>query len=861
MATRNLVPRNSGEGSVGRVEKAWATGVFDNLYIRDIELSMDQNVRTSDNVEFVSGNFISGLTLAGVDITGLQSTIDQAAEVAAEFCFFSNVENNIGVASKDYHATPTQDTFLSGFSVASAEDLKVYFQWDGPNDDYIGSGFINGQQIPISNIQQVGSGTRRFIGYIDNLNATGLNFITGEANGRQIKLSVTELGGGPTPTNISIDEIGNATPKPGELLGSTHLKEGDQINIFVDFNTNDVDLIKVHNFGLAKEIDFANYQIQDINGTFRATIPVEVSPRNGNLSVAIQAINSFGSTGELKESSDFNNNSGARDLDQAYPIISAISPTDYNGRQDGLRESENASITNSILNWSDGIDFIEYQALTSEISIQNPQSFEADKAVSYENGIFNNEDNVQIFASRTANGSTDTETLKVKIANGPVVTGVELSSSALSATSPNIIGSSEVKAGDVVESKVFIKGNGVSMSDISISVLNSGASNGQQQSYSSSYAKTQLPDGSFEFNVPIKIYGVLGNPSRDGAQAITVKCRNNFQTQGDDFTSSESVILNNGIIPILSINSVTYPGSQQAIKNGDSVTVFNNASNFDTISYSSPQGQLLISNSSTFESEKSISYSTGGYNIEGDGGVNNLKIGATKSSNGATTESFKIVNIANSPLTLSINNLAPSLSSSPNGASDQFYMSSSQLMLSSPTLSTDVNQTNPSSLNQNSSGTGKSNNSYTITVSDLDTKGTFAWQVSATNLANITTTSISSSPNYKLAGFSPRTISASPNSLGAGLADIGTTVSNPNNLTFENISEGGSAPNGGTAYIYQPYSDGVQLNNTYDLNNKFAVCNSSGVTDSDGNYVFNLDKLNRSANTSTSNPASFVISE
>ena len=33
----------------------------------------------------------------------------------------------------------------------------------------------------------------------------------------------------------------------------------------------------------------------------------------------------------------------------------------------------------------------------------------------------------KFFASRTANGSTDTETLKVKIANGPVITGVELS--------------------------------------------------------------------------------------------------------------------------------------------------------------------------------------------------------------------------------------------------------------------------------------------------------------------------------------------------------------------------------------------------------------------------------------------------
>lgn len=861
MATRNLVPRNSGEGSVGRVEKAWATGVFDNLYIRDIELSMDQNVRTTDNVEFVSGNFSSGLTLAGVDITGLQSTIDQAAEAAAEFCFFSNIENNIGVASKDYHTTPTQETFLSGFSVASAEDLKVYFQWDGPNDDYIGSGFINGQQIPTSNIQQVGSGTRRFVGYIDNLNATGLNFITGEANGREIKLSVTELGGGPTPTNISIDEIENATPKPGELLGSTHLKEGDQINIYVDFNTSDVDLIKVHNFGLAKEIDFTNYQIQDINGTFRATIPVEISPRNGNLSVAIQAINSFGSTGELKESSDFGNNSGARDLDQAYPIISANSPSNYNGRLDGLRESESVSIANSISNWSDGTDSIEYQALTSEILIQNPQSFETDKVVSYQDGVFNNENNIRIFASKIANGSTDEKTLKVKIANGPVITGVELSPNALSATSPNVIGSSEVKAGDIVESKIFIEGNGVSMSDISISVLNHGASNGQQQSYSSSYAKTQLPDGSFEFNVPIEIYGALGNSSRDGAQPIKIKCKNNFQTQSDEFTSSESTILNNGVIPILSINSITYPGSQQALKDGDSATVLNNGNNFDLISYTSPQSQLSISNNLVFENNKNVNYLNGGYNIEGDGGSNNFKVTATKSSNGAVTESYKIINIANDPLTLSINNLNSLVKSSSAGVQDQFALSSSQLMLSSPTLSIDPNQTSPSALSQNSSGTGKSNNSYTLTVLDSNTKGVFTWQVSATNLANTETTSIISNPNYTLEGFEQRTVIASPNNLGAGLAPIGTTVSNANNLNFENVSEGGLASNGGTLYSYKSLSAGTQLNNSFDDNNKFTICDENGVFDENGGFVFNLDKLNRAANSSTSNPASFVVSE
>ena len=499
--------------------------------------------------------------------------------------------------------------------------------------------------------------------------------------------------------------------------------------------------------------------------------------------------------------------------------------------------------------------------MTSEISIQSPQSFESDKTVSYENGIFNNENNIQIFASKTANGSTDTETLKVKIANGPVITGAELNSNALSAASPNIVGSSEVKAGDIVESKIFIEGNGVSMSDISISVLNSGASNGQQQSYSSLYAKTQLPDGSFEFNVPIKIYGVLGNPSRDGAQTITVKCKNNFQTQSDDFASSGSVTLNNGIIPILSINSVTYPGSQQAIKNGDSATVLNNANNFDTIYYTSPQGQLSIPNNSTFESEKNINYLSGGYNIEGDGGSNNFKVAATKLSNGAVTESYKIINIANDPLTLSVNNLNPLIKSSSVGVQDQFSLSSSQLMLSNPTLSIDPSQTNASTLSQSSSGTGKSNNSYTLTVLDSNTKGVFAWQVSAINLANIETSSITSNPNYTLEGFEQRTVIASPNSLGAGLAPIGTAVSNANNLNFENVSEGGLASNGGTLYSYKPLPAGTQLNNSFDDNNKFTICDENGVFDEKGTFVFNLDKLNRAANSSTSNPASFVVSE
>ena len=865
MATRNLVPRNSGEGGVGKIQKAWATGVFDNLYFGGLLVSMDQNVRTTDDVEFASGNFTNGLTVNGVEITGLLggggTTIEQTLSGSAEFLFFSDVSDNNGITEKTFYQTPSTNLYLSGVTVASAADLRVELQWDGPNDDYMGEAYINDQKIPFQNIQELGSHTRRFIGYIDNFNAVGLNAITGRANNRTITLPLNELGAGPEATNIFIDSIENATAKPGELLGSTHLKQGDQINVYADFNTNDVSLIKVLNSGIAEEIGFTNYSLSNISGTYRATIPITVSSNNGSQGVAIQAINSFGSTGQAIRSDSFTHGSGTRDLDQTYPIISATDPTNYNGRSDGLREGESVILSNSISNWNSGTDFIQYTELDNLISINNKNLFETSKTVSYVSGIYNNSDNLTIYVYRTGNGATDTENVKIKIANGPVITGATVNQTASSATSPNIIGTGELKAGDTVESEVYIDGNGVSINDISISVLNNGLSDGSQTSYISSYTKTTLGDGSFKFIVPINVFGTLGDGSRDGSQTADFRARNNFSTTSDTFTSTNSAEINNASIPLVQISSVTYPASQQAIKSTESATVSNSVSNFDTISYSSPNSELTISNSTTFEANKNTDYLNGGYNIDGDGGVNNFKISATKLSNGATIESYKIVNIANTPLILSITNLASKLSSSAAGISDQFNLVSSQLMLSNPTLGTDSSQTNPSSLTQNSSGTGKNSNSYSITVTDSDTKGTFNWQVSATNLANISTTSISTNPTYTLEGFEERTIIASPTSLGAGLAPIGTTVSNVSNLNFENVSEGGTAANGGTIYTYQSYADGIQLNNTYDVNNKFTVCNSLGVTDTDGGFVFNLDKLNRSANTSVLNPATFIISE
>ena len=352
--------------------------------------------------------------------------------------------------------------------------------------------------------------------------------ITGHANGRSTIIPLNELGGGPEAVNITIDEISNATARPGHELGSSHLKQGDTINIFVDFDRNDVDFIKVHNHGLAQEIDFSNYNLVDIGGLFRATIPVTVSNRSGPSSVAVQAINSFGATGDLKESTDYGHTSGTRDLDQLYPVINANDPASYNGRSDGLREGESTTFSNNISNWSDTTDTVSYTSLTPDISITNSGIFESTKSVDYVDGIFNNSDNIEIHALRTNNGATDTERVKVKIANGPVIISGSLDPLATSATSPHIIGTQEVKAGDTVNSEIVVDGKGVSINNISISVQNEGVSRGTQTSFSSSYSKTTLSDGTYKFTVPISVFGTIGSSNRDGDQAASFKARNNF---------------------------------------------------------------------------------------------------------------------------------------------------------------------------------------------------------------------------------------------------------------------------------------------------------------------------------------------
>lgn len=872
MATRNLVPRNNGEGGVGKIGKAWATGVFENLIINGQNISLNQGLSNTDTVEFASGNFVDGLTINGVDVATVTGKIDRIIDNSTEFAFFSNILSNTTAVEKTYYNTPTPEVYLSGVTVGSADDLKVYLQWDGPSDNYFGEASINGQSIPIENIQQLGEHTRRFEGYIEHLNLAGQSFISGQANNRSITIPLQELGGGPVPINISIDEIYNATPKFGQQLGESFLKEGDVVNAYIDFDTDDISSIKVHEYGLAKEIDFSSYNLENIDNFYRATIPIEVSDREGDLSIAIQATNSFGITGKLKESSDFLHNSGSRQTEQIYPNIFSTDPFSYNGRSDGLRSGENTTFSNSISNWVNGIDLINYTTLDENISIDNPQDFENFKTVNYQSGVYSDTENIQIYAHRKSNGATDTDYVTVKIANGPIIVSSLLDSTASSSESPNIIGTDEVKAGDTINAKLEINGNGTTINDISISAINQGITSGIDFS---SFPGTQLVNGNFEFDVSIPVFGELGSPERDGPQTATFKVKNNFDTESDSFTTTNSIQLNNGSLPSINITSIQYPEDQQAIKYQESAIINHSASNFDTINYSSPNSQISIDNSTTYESSKNINYLTGEYNVKQDGGENNIKISATKLSNGIVTEIEDIVNIANKPLSLSIPNIpilktyggtAPSQDgefnfTDLNNNDYDFSLTSDQFMLEYPNLYASSSQQDQSIVFHKMIGTGKFSNRFTITVSDLNTKGSFPWNVYAKNLAGIETTTLETGSHYTLSGFSERVIECSPTSLGAGLAEVGTTITDANNVVFENLSEGGTGTYGGTYYSFEPIEPGTSLDNSFDFDNSFVLCHSNGIVDESTKYIFNLDKSNRSANTSTSSPAQFVIKE
>jgi hypothetical protein len=271
-----------------------------------------------------------------------------------------------------------------------------------------------------------------------------------------------------------------------------------------------------------------------------------------------------------------------------------------------------------------------------------------------------------------------------------------------------------------------------------------------------------------------------------------------------------NVVNCNNLKPTVTISNITYPTGQQALKNNEQATIINNISNYNTVTYSSPNGDLNINNSNLFEGNKIVNRINGDYNIS----IINFKITAYRNANGSSTIIDKVINIANTDPVITINEQYARLISAPTGYQSWIKLISTQKLLNTPTL------TIPCGIwTNNFTSSDNITFSRNISISDSDIKGIYNYtSISATNLAGKVVTVITGDGSYIVGGFSSRKITfpAFQNTM-----PIGCFVSDVTKLSVVDLS--------GYIFTYQSNFD----------NNKstFTIVDSNGNLDNKGNYI------------------------
>ncbi|HNH44318.1 MAG TPA: hypothetical protein PK633_09565, partial [Agitococcus sp.] len=122
-------------------------------------------------------------------------------------------------------------------------------------------------------------------------------------------------------------------------------------------------------------------------------------------------------------------------------------------------------------------------------------------------------------------------------------------------------------------------------------------------------------------------------------------------TLSTDFGSVDGVnsIKLNNTQPSISFSGTTYPVGQFALKNSESATVNVTESNVDTVSYSSSNDQLSITDPTT-TGNKTVTRIAGGYNID----TNNLSVTVGKTSNATSATFSTVVWIAHDAPTITV---------------------------------------------------------------------------------------------------------------------------------------------------------------------------------------------------------------
>jgi hypothetical protein len=241
-----------------------------------------------------------------------------------------------------------------------------------------------------------------------------------------------------------------------------------------------------------------------------------------------------------------------------------------------------------------------------------------------------------------------------------------------------------------------------------------------------------------------------------------IRARNSFGAFGSTFDTDSAGVVDgthrlklNNLYPTATIGVITYPVSQTALKGAETASISMTTADFDTINYTSPNGDLSITNPALDEPNKSVQRIAGTYNDS----VDNFQVSANRAANDATTVDAAVVVIANVAAVITVTEPAARLRSGGNdGTAAQDYLI---------TLTSDQDlPTAPSLTTAPSTGTfttpfagGPKIWTRTLQVHDNDTKGIHSWLgLSATNRAGLVTAVITGDSNYTLGGFVARDI-------------------------------------------------------------------------------------------------------
>lgn len=356
----------------------------------------------------------------------------------------------------------------------------------------------------------------------------------------------------------------------------------------------------------------------------------------------------------------------------------------------------------------------------------------------------------------------------------------------------------ELKSGDVISVTVTAE------SDASHVTLVSGGAQNSTNTY-------PVTNGTATFNITIN--------NATGNQPITVKAKNSFGTYGSNFTSSNLVL--NQTYPSFSAFGITYPAGQGAFNTSQTGSVSCTVSNFNTISYTSPD--FTIPGDTTYAISKAIDCTATGYKASGT----NYTIAATRTSNAATASASTLVKYATVAPTAAIT-ISPTgrLVGSPTGVSYTVTIAPTQELNSAPTM-------NASHGTWSGSWTASGINwtrSLVIYDSTLKGTGTFSG-LSMTNKALISGSTITSGSTYVVGGFTSRTVTFPAFSR---VAPLGAYVADQTKTSMQIVG-------GNTLTRYN--DNAVHQNGYY-------IANADGSYNPTGNYVGLSDSAFAGSNTS-----------